>query len=94
MSNELILIVDDNKDVRAFVRTALEVEGYSVLEAAGGSEALVTFQANKVALIILDLSMGHPDGFEVCREIRRTSNVPIIMLTDRGEEMDLSLIHI
>jgi DNA-binding response OmpR family regulator len=88
MSSELILIVDDNKDVRAFVRTALEVEGYSVLEAAGGSEALVTFQANKISLIILDLSMGQPDGFEVCREIRRTSSVPIIMLTDRGEEMD------
>jgi DNA-binding response OmpR family regulator len=70
------------------VRTALEVEGYSVLEAAGGSEALVTFQANKISLIILDLSMGQPDGFEVGREIRRTSSVPIIMLTDRGEEMD------
>ena len=88
MSNELILVVDDNKDVRAFVRTALEVEGYSVLEAGGGAEALINFQANKVSLVILDLNMGQPDGFEVCREIRRSSNVPIIMLTDRGEEMD------
>ncbi len=88
MSNELILVVDDNKDVRAFVRTALEVEGYSVLEASGGAEALINFQANKVSLVILDLNMGQPDGFEVCRELRRTSNVPIIMLTDRGEEMD------
>ena len=88
MSSELILIVDDNKDVRAFVRTSLEVEGYQVEEAVDGTDALLKFQTNNPAVVILDLSMGHPDGFEVCREIRRNSTVPIIMLTDRGEEVD------
>jgi len=88
MPNELILIVDDNADIRAFVRAALEGEGYKVVEAANGNEALNKFQETNPAVVILDLSMGHPDGFEVCREIRRSSQVPIIMLTDRGEEMD------
>ena len=88
MSNELILIVDDNKDVRTFVRTALEVEGYQVVEAVDGTDALNKFQSNNPAVVILDLSMGYPDGFEVCREIRRNSTVPLIMLTDRGEELD------
>ena len=88
MSNELILIVDDNADIRVFVRAALEGEGYKVVEATNGNEALKIFQETNPAVVILDLSMGHPDGFEVCREIRRSSLVPIIMLTDRGEEMD------
>jgi two-component system, OmpR family, response regulator ResD len=88
MSNELILIVDDNKDVRTFVRTALEVEGYQVVESVDGTDALNKFQSNNPAVVILDLSMGYPDGFEVCREIRRNSTVPLIMLTDRGEELD------
>ena len=88
MSSELILVVDDNKDVRTFVRTALEVEGYHVEEAVDGTEALIKFQSNNPTVVILDLSMGYPDGFEVCREIRRNSSVPIIMLTDRGEELD------
>ena len=88
MSNELVLVVDDNRDIRTFVRTALEAEGYKVVEAADGQQALAEFQAHPPAVVILDLSMGHPDGFEVCREIRRTSDVPIIMLTDRSDEMD------
>lgn len=88
MSSELILIVDDNKDVRAFVRTALESESYRVSEAVDGTDALLKFQSDQPAVVILDLNMGHPDGFEVCREIRRNSVVPIIMLTDRGDEVD------
>ena len=88
MASELILIVDDNKDVRAFVRTALEAEGYQVVEAEDGVSALLKFHEDHPAVVVLDLSMGHPDGFEVCREIRRNSVVPIIMLTDRGEEVD------
>ena len=88
MSSDLILIVDDNIDVRAFVRAVLTAEGYEVEEAIGGKDALIKFQANMPALVILDVKMGHPDGYEVCREIRRRSAVPIIMLTELGDEVD------
>lgn len=88
MSKEKILIVDDNEDIRIFVRKSLEEEGYSVVEATNGKEALLAFTKDNPILVILDLSMGQPDGFEVCREIRKLSGVPIIMLTNRSEEVD------
>lgn len=88
MQRELVLVVDDNEDIRIFVRTSLEEEGFRVIEAQDGAQALEMFRESKPAVIILDLSMGQPDGFEVCREIRKNSTVPIIMLTNRGEEMD------
>jgi DNA-binding response OmpR family regulator len=88
MDRELILIVDDNPDVRLFVRTSLEEEGFRVIEATDGINALTVFAESKPKVVILDLSIGQPDGFEVCRRIRLTSLVPIIMLTNRGEELD------
>ena len=88
MSNDQILIVDDNEDIRFFVRTALTPEGFDVIEAADGNQALEIFRKREPAVIILDLSIGQPDGFEVCREIRKVSTVPIIMLTSHDEEMD------
>ena len=88
MQRELVLVVDDNEDIRHFVRTSLEGEGFRVIEAADGASALAMFEESKPAVIILDLSIGQPDGFEVCREIRKVSTVPIIMLTNRGEEVD------
>lgn len=88
MQNATILIVDDNEDVRQFVRASLEQEGFQVCEAVDGKSGLATFQELKPAVVILDLTMGQPDGFEVCREIRKISNVPIIMLTMRSEEVD------
>ena len=88
MQRELVLVVDDNEDIRVFVRASLEDEGFRVIEAIDGESALEKFNESKPAVIILDLSIGQPDGFEVCREIRKTSSVPIIMLTNRGEEMD------
>jgi DNA-binding response OmpR family regulator len=88
MSNDQILIVDDNEDIRFFVRTALTPEGFDVIEAADGTKALEIFRKREPAVIILDLSIGQPDGFEVCREIRKSSTVPIIMLTSHDEEMD------
>ena len=88
MSDEQILVVDDNEDIRFFVRSALTPEGYQVLEAENGNQALELFYKSEPALIILDLSIGQPDGFEVCREIRKSSIVPIIMLTSHIEEMD------
>jgi DNA-binding response OmpR family regulator len=88
MSKERVLVVDDNEDIRFFVRSALAPEGYEILEAADGTEALELFKKFEPSLIILDLSIGQPDGFEVCREIRKSSTVPIIMLTSHIEEMD------
>lgn len=88
MQRELVLVVDDNEDIRHFVRTSLEGEGFRVIEAEDGASALAKFEESKPSVIILDLSIGQPDGFEVCREIRKGSTVPIIMLTNRGEEMD------
>ena len=81
MSNNQVLVVDDNVDIRFFVRTALTPEGFDVIEAADGNQALELFRKREPAVIILDLSIGQPDGFEVCREIRKVSTVPIIMLT-------------
>lgn len=83
-----ILVVDDNQDVRIFVRVALESEGYVVVEAVDGDSAIAAFDTEKPDLILLDLTMGQPDGFEVCRTIRKVSSVPIIMLTNRVEEVD------
>lgn len=88
MSKDKILIVDDNEDIRFFVRAALTPEGFDVIEAADGTRALEIFRKSEPAVIILDLSIGQPDGFEVCREIRKVSTVPIIMLTSHVEEMD------
>ena len=88
MNKDQILIVDDNEDIRFFVRAALTPEGFEVIEAADGKEALEIFRKAEPSVIILDLSIGQPDGFEVCREIRKSSTVPIIMLTSHDEEMD------
>ncbi|MCX6430134.1 MAG: response regulator transcription factor [Actinobacteria bacterium] len=88
MSRELVEIVDDNVDVRLFVRTSLEDEGFRVVEAHDGESAMEVFESEKPSVVILDLSMGQPDGFEVCRKIRMKSEVPIIMLTNRNEEVD------
>ncbi len=88
MAKDQILVVDDNEDIRFFVNSALTAEGFEVIEAADGTKALEIFRKKEPATIILDLSIGQPDGFEVCREIRKVSTVPIIMLTSHIEEMD------
>lgn len=84
-----ILVVDDESRMRKLVRDFLVREGYEVLEAGDGEEALDVFYREKdIALLILDVMMPRLSGFEVCREIRTTSKVPIIMLTAKGEESD------
>lgn len=88
MAKEQVLIVDDNEDIRFFVKTALTPEGFDVIEASDGIQALAIFRKHEPSIVILDLSIGQPDGFEVCREIRKFSTVPIIMLTSHDEEMD------
>jgi DNA-binding response OmpR family regulator len=86
-----VLVVDDNEDIRAFVRIALEEEGYRVLEAMDGEGALAMFRGENPDLILLDIGIGVPDGFEICRLIRTESSVPIIMLTKRTDEVDEAL---
>ena len=89
MDKTKILVVDDESRMRKLVKDFLARQGYTVLEAADGMEAMDYFYADKdIALIILDVMMPKMDGWQVCREIRETSKVPIIMLTARSEERD------
>ena len=84
-----ILVVDDESRMRKLVRDFLVKQNFDVLEAGDGEEALDIFYETKdIALIILDVMMPKMDGWEVCREIRKESKVPIIMLTARGDERD------
>ena len=84
-----ILVVDDESRMRKLVSDFLTKKNFQVLEAGDGEEAIDIFSAEKdVALIILDVMMPKMDGWEVCREIRKNSKVPIIMLTARGDERD------
>lgn len=84
-----ILVVDDESRMRKLVRDFLVKQNFEVLEAENGEEALDKFYADKeIALIILDVMMPKINGWDVCKEIRETSKVPIIMLTAKGEESD------
>ena len=87
--NIKILVVDDESRMRKLVKDFLAREGYTVLEAGDGMEAMDVFYEEKdIALVILDVMMPKMDGWQVCREIRESSKVPIIMLTARSEERD------
>lgn len=83
-----VLVVDDEKPLREFVRRNLEVRGYKVLTASNGLEALAIFQHETIQLVIMDIMMPHMDGLEATRRIRQESYVPIIILTAMGEEAD------
>jgi len=84
--NITVLVVDDEKPLRDFVRRNLEVRGYKVLNASNGLEALAIFNNTQIDLVILDIMMPHLDGLETTRRIREHSRVPIIILTAMGEE--------
>lgn len=86
-----ILIVEDEPILREIMKDYLLEEGYGVLEAADGKEALSLFQEHEADLIILDIMLPELDGWSVCRRIRKTSNVPIIILTARSDEDDTLL---
>jgi len=83
-----VLIVDDEKPLRDFMRRNLEVRGYKVLTASNGLEAMAIYQNENVQLVIMDIMMPHMDGLEATRRIRQDSHVPIIILTAMGEEAD------
>lgn len=89
MNKLKILVVDDESRMRKLVRDFLEKQNFAVLEAGDGSEALdIYFDNQDIALIILDVMMPKMDGWQVCREVRGYSKVPIIMLTARSNERD------
>lgn len=84
-----ILTVEDDERIRTSVRLALEDEGWTVLEAETGEEALATFARTPTAVVLIDIMLPDIDGFEVCRAIRRTSDVPIVMVTARDDTHDV-----
>lgn len=89
MNNLKILVVDDESRMRKLVNDFLTKHGYTVIEAADGEEAMeIFYQVKDISLIILDVMMPKMDGWQVCREIRKNSKVPIVMLTAKSEEND------
>ena len=85
---ESIMLVEDETSIRETMAEFLAEEGFEILQAADGLEALEVFRENQPDLIILDLMLPKLDGLEVCKAIRQKSNVPIIMVTARDEEID------
>lgn len=83
-----ILIVDDEIHIREVIRVALKKAGMDVIEARDGKEALARFAADRPDVIVLDIGLPEFDGLDVCREIRKTSDVPILFLSARDEEID------
>ncbi len=83
-----ILVADDEEKMRRVIRIYLQKEGYRVEEARDGKEALEKIKASPFSLILLDVMMPAIDGWTVCREVRKNSSLPVIMLTARGEEYD------
>jgi DNA-binding response OmpR family regulator len=86
--SQKILVVDDELEIVKVVRAYLEQSGFRVITASDGQQALAVFRHEQPDLIVLDLNLPQLDGLDVCRAIRRDSNVPIIMLTARVEETD------
>ena len=83
-----ILVVDDEEMIRKLIRKYAEFDGHTVTEAVDGMDAVSKFKEGNFDIIIMDIMMPELDGFSACREIRKTSDVPIIMLSARGEEYD------
>ena len=84
-----VMVVEDDHSVRALVRLLLEDEGLVVIEAATGAQAVDRFALEPVDLVLLDLRLPGLHGFEVCRQLRRTSDVPIIMVTAQQDSHDV-----
>lgn len=88
MSMGKILVVDDDKNICELLRLYIEKEGYDVVIANDGGQAVTKFKTEKPDLVLLDIMLPVLDGWQVCREIRKTSQCPIIMLTAKGEVFD------
>lgn len=85
---DLVLMIDSDFGHRSTLRAILEGEGIRVIESADGESGIKKFDEELAHLVILDIAIGQPNGFEVCRQIRKISDVPIIILTDRTSEID------
>ncbi len=85
---EYILIADDNQDITDILSSYVKKEGYEPLVAVDGKEAVAMFERYSPSLILLDVMMPYKDGYQVCREIREKSEVPIILITARGEDFE------
>ncbi len=83
-----ILVVDDESRIRSIIKKYAEFEGHTITEAGDGMEAVLLCRKNTYDIILMDIMMPELDGFSACREIRKISNTPIIMLSARGEEYD------
>ena len=88
MNSNKVLIVDDDAHIAELIRLYIEKDGFSAEIASNGKEALKKFKEEAPSIVILDIMMPEMDGWQVCREIRRVSNIPIIMLTAKGETFD------
>ena len=88
MSMGKILVADDDKNIAELLRLYLEKEGYNVIIALDGEEAVAKFNRENTDIVLLDIMMPKLDGWQVCREIRKKSNCPIIMITAKGETFD------
>lgn len=86
--NYKVLIADDEAEIRQLLRLYLEKDGYEVIEAAGGSEALTLCKNNSVDLVILDIMMPGMNGYQVIKAIRSESNIPVIMISAKGQDED------
>lgn len=88
MDSKKILVIDDEQGIRDIIKEYLVLEDFEVIEAIDGVDGLNKFKNHIISLVILDVMLPKMDGWKVCREIRSSSNVPILMLTARGEEYD------
>ncbi len=87
-AKKTVLVIDDDKNICRLIGIYLENEGFEILACHDGKEGLDTFSSGDFALILLDIMLPGIDGWDVCREIRKTSQIPIIMLTAKGEVFD------
>lgn len=85
---DVMLIADDNRQLLNILKSAAQKEGFETILALDGKEALDLFNAKQPQIVLLDVMMPQMDGFQVCREIRKESNVPVIMITARGEDFE------
>lgn len=88
MTNETILVVDDEANIRELAKLYLQKDGYRVETAVNGTQALAKLKQNPPALLVLDLMLPEMDGWEICRRVRAESNLPILMLTARTDDID------
>ena len=88
MSGNKVLIADDDSHIVELIKLYLEKDGFATVSASNGADALVKFKEEAPSIVILDIMMPEMDGWQVCREIRRISNIPIIMLSAKGETFD------